>query len=65
MVSLDNKCMNCGNNTLATDKAILYSSFKMACLQYKPSQVSYKNGTYDRNELLDVKLKLLYDLGDE
>jgi len=36
----------------------------MACLQYKPSAVSYKDTLFGREEILDMKKKMISDLGE-
>eukprot|EP00347_Sterkiella_histriomuscorum_P006647 403351970 len=60
VVQLDNKCLTCNNNT--SDRAILYSQFKMACLQYRPSNMSYKNQDFTKDEILNQKSKMILDL---
>lgn len=34
----------------------------MACLQYKPSAVTYKDTLFGREEILDMKKKMISDL---
>ena len=62
VVSLDNKCVNCSNNPQASDRAIIIQQFKMACLQYKPSCVIFNNREYSRDNILELKQKMITEL---
>jgi|LauGreDrversion4_2_1035121.scaffolds.fasta_scaffold57484_5 hypothetical protein len=41
---------------------MIMQQFKMACLQYKPSSVIYKDTNYGRDEILSLKKKMITDL---
>jgi hypothetical protein len=36
----------------------------MACLQYKPSALSYKDKVYDRDDILKLKANLIQELDE-
>lgn len=55
VVSIDSHCVNCHNNPEAADRQFILQQFKMACLQYKPSTISYKEKVYDRDDILRLK----------
>ncbi|CDW90573.1 UNKNOWN [Stylonychia lemnae] len=60
IVSIDNKCLNCSNQS--GDRAILYSQFKIACLQYRPSNVCYKTQSYSKEDILNFKARQILEL---
>jgi hypothetical protein len=37
-------------------------NFKIACLQYKPTPITFKEKVYDRFEILNLKSKLIQQL---
>lgn len=41
---------------------MILQQFKMACLQYKPSSVMYKETLFGREEILEMKKKMISDL---
>lgn len=53
-ISLDKACLSCSGHA-----DLISSSFKMACLLYTPSPVTFKGAHYDRNELVAVQRKIL------
>merc|ERR1711981_1269582 len=54
VISVDNRCLRCSGQAQH-----VLSGFKMACLQYAPGPVSYAKKLYKREELLDLRQKLL------
>ena len=48
-ISLKSDCMSCSGQN-----PVLMSAFKMACLNYSPSNVKYKHKTYSRKQLINV-----------
>jgi hypothetical protein len=63
MANLDPSCMTCGNATTA-EKRILYEQFKLACLQYKPSDIEVQNHggegmTLTRSEVLSNRRQII------
>jgi len=54
IMSVDNRCLSCSGQA-----PLVMSAFKMACLQYTPSQVEYQSQAYDRQELLQHRSSLL------
>ena len=42
-IELDPNCLNCQNQTTA-EKQILFDHFKMACIQYKPTDLNIDKG---------------------
>lgn len=61
VVGLDRACMTCATTQ---NNEQTYRAFKLACLNYKPSQVRYEQAEYSRNELIEAKQMLMkYCLG--
>ena len=57
-VGFDARCVNC--DTDPNVKQMIYSKFKIACLQYKPSLVTLKTGLqYARADVFDMQKELL------
>ena len=54
VLQLDGNCLSCTGVS-----AQVMSSFKMACLAYQPSDVSYKGNLYARGALLQLRANLL------
>lgn len=64
VVSINSHCVNCHNNPEASDRQFILQQFKMACLQYKPSTITYKERVYDRDDILRVKQSMIAELDD-
>lgn len=47
VINVDTRCLSCSGQA-----PTVMTAFKMACLQYTPSQISYQGKEYDRGELL-------------
>ena len=56
IISLDTNCQTCSPSN---HNEIVMKAFKIACLQYMPSQVVFENETYTREELINTKNSLL------
>lgn len=54
VISVDNRCLSCSGQAQH-----VLSGFKMACLQYAPGPVSFAKKLYKREELLDLRHKLI------
>ncbi len=54
VVSLDKSCLSCTGQS-----SIVISAFKMACLAYAPTPLTYRNATFQRKELLDIQRRVL------
>jgi len=54
VISLDKRCYSCCSQT-----QMVMSGFKMACLNYRPSVVHFKKGSFERLELFDKMDELL------
>merc|ERR1712139_451282 len=54
VISVDNRCLSCSGQAQH-----VLSGFKMACLQYAPGPVSFSKKLYKREELLDLRQRLL------
>lgn len=54
IISIDKTCLSC-----TSQSSVVLSAFKMACLQYQPSSVSYNRQPYNRKELLHIRGRLL------
>jgi len=54
VLSLERKCLSCTGSV-----GTVLAGFKLACLQYAPGPVNYKNSTYDRSELIQLRITLL------
>ena len=57
-VKIDKNCISC-----STHKNIILKSFKMACLNYNPSEVKFEHKQYPRKELLKLRIENLKQLG--
>ena len=53
-LTVNNNCISCSGNAQFINKA-----FKLACLSYNSSKVSYENELYDKAELLKKKIEYL------
>ena len=49
-IQVNNNCLQCSGNAMFIKKA-----FKLACLTYGSTKVSYENRQYDRQELLEMR----------
>jgi len=56
-ITIDKNCLSCMSDGKETNHAL--KGFKMACLSYAPSQVNYRQGTYQRVELLGIRRGLM------
>lgn len=54
VISVDNRCLSCSGQAQH-----VLSGFKMACLQYAPGPVYFSKNLYKREELLDLRQRLL------
>ena len=54
VVSLDKTCLSCTGQS-----SIVISAFKMACLAYAPTPLTYRSATFQRKELLDIQRRVL------
>jgi len=54
VISVDNRCLSCSGQAQH-----VLSGFKMACLQYAPGPVTFSKKLYKREELLDLRHRLL------
>jgi hypothetical protein len=54
VVTIDKQCRSCTNQS-----PIVISAFKMACLAYAPTPISYMSQSYPRRELIDLQGQLL------
>ncbi|CDW71247.1 UNKNOWN [Stylonychia lemnae] len=54
VVSINKDCISCSNQT-----AIVIKGFKMACLSYQSSPLTFKGQTYDRQGLISIKGQIL------
>jgi myosin heavy subunit len=54
VISVDNRCLSCSGQAQH-----VLSGFKMACLQYAPGPVTFSKQLYKREELLDLRQRLL------
>jgi hypothetical protein len=60
VVTLDKQCLSCSSQS-----PIVVSAFKMACLAYAPTPVSYMKQTYTRQELIEIQGQLLQTSWDQ
>jgi len=60
VISVDNRCLSCSGQAQH-----VLSGFKMACLQYAPGPVSFSKKLYKREELLDLRHRLLEQAQDQ
>lgn len=60
VISVDNRCLSCSGQAQH-----VLSGFKMACLQYAPGPVSFSKKLYKREELLDLRQRLLEQAQDQ
>ena len=58
-IQVNNNCLQCSGNAMFIKKA-----FKLACLSYGSTKVTYNNQKYDREELLIIRDTLLQSGGD-
>ena len=58
-IQVNNNCLQCSGNAMFIKKA-----FKLACLSYGSTKVTYNNQKYDREELLIIRDTLLRSGGD-
>lgn len=54
VVTIEKQCLSCTGQS-----SIVLSAFKMACLAYSPSQVTYRDSTYTRKDLIDIQGQIL------
>ena len=54
VISLDKSCLSCTGQS-----SIVISAFKMACLAYAPTPLTYRSATFQRKELLDIQRRVL------
>lgn len=60
VMSVDKQCMSC-----AGQASVVLSAFKMACLAYTPSPISYRKAIFQRRELLEIQSRVLEAAWDE
>ena len=54
IISLDKQCLTCTGQA-----SVVITAFKIACLAYTPSSVTYKENTFSRKELLEAQEMIL------
>ncbi|CAE8600080.1 unnamed protein product, partial [Polarella glacialis] len=59
IMSVDQRCLSCSGKANT-----VLAGFKMACLQYTPGPVHFARKFYNRNDLLDLRGKLLLQAHD-
>ena len=59
MLQLDNDCLSC---SLEKYRPTIKQAFKMACVQYQPKPVCFKDKKYQRKSLINLKKQLVEDL---
>jgi hypothetical protein len=57
VISIEKQCFSCTNQS-----SIVLNAFKIACLAYTPSQVTFQNEKYSRRELLELQSTILSSL---
>jgi hypothetical protein len=62
VIAVDSRCVNCTNNPSSSDRQLILQQFKMACLQYKPTPIQFKDKIYGRTEILDLKMEMISHL---
>jgi 23S rRNA U2552 (ribose-2'-O)-methylase RlmE/FtsJ len=60
VVTLDKQCISCTNQT-----PVVLSAFKMACLAYAPTPISYMKQSLTRRELIEMQGQLLNSSWDK
>lgn len=60
VVTLDKQCISCTNQS-----PIVISAFKMACLAYAPTPITYMRQSYTRRELIEMQGQLLLSSWDK
>jgi hypothetical protein len=60
VVALDKQCLSCSSQS-----PIVVSAFKMACIAYAPTPISYMKQTYTRKELIEIQGQLLQSSWDK
>lgn len=57
VVSIEKQCLSCTGQS-----SVVLAAFKIACLAYSPSSVSYRDSTFTRKDLIDIQHKILSNL---
>lgn len=60
VVSVDRQCLSC-----AGQASVVISAFKVACLAYAPTPISYRKAIFQRRELLEIQNRVLEAAWDE
>jgi len=60
VMTIDKRCLSCSGNT-----ATVLAGFKLACLQYAPSPVLYRDVPHSRTELIRLRMELIKQAKDE
>lgn len=62
IVSIEKSCITCANKgqTLNSQIPQIMKLFKIACLSYNPSPVTFDNKSFSRNELIEAQGYLLF-----
>jgi len=53
-VNLDRNCLSCSGSP-----SVIFSAFKMACLAYTPSLLDYRGESYNRQQLIELRSKMI------
>lgn len=59
-LNLDKRCLSCSGSP-----STVLAGFKLACLQYSPSPVEFRQVTYSRSELIRLRIDLLRQAQDQ
>lgn len=54
IISIEKQCLSCTGQA-----SVVLTAFKIACLAYSPSLVTYRDTVFSRKELIDVQAKML------
>jgi hypothetical protein len=60
VINVDNRCLSCSGQAQH-----VLSGFKMACLQYAPGPVNFQKQQYKREELIELRQKLLEQANEQ
>lgn len=60
IISLDKQCLTCTGQA-----SVVITAFKIACLAYTPSSVTYKENVFSRKELLEAQEMILKNFDSE
>ena len=54
VISIEKQCLSCTGQA-----SVVLTAFKIACLAYSPSSVTYRDTVFTRKELIDIQAKIL------